>query len=310
MSAVLKGIGWVASKVFSRYGLMAGGAAYLYDKGQEKEEDKIGAEKLVEETLLPIAKNFGGTMMKGGKNIATDIMENTGAQDAVRSAASATESGLSAIPGVVSTAGEAVPKVTGAAGEVVSTVGEVGHSGVKSFMEKIVPKDWVGWATTAAIAVGGLLGLKTGIAGTTAQNLAGAILGVPMNALGAVGSSLLGGVTSLIPLGVAAVAVGYMVHPGFRSSINDFFSGINNTFSSKGSPEPTPEHGHSPAPVVPSPAPAVAPAADVSQLNVSGLNLDGVTGGITARPEDMVSLPRNPKPLSGKAAESSPMVNA
>lgn len=293
MSAVLKGIGWVASKVFSRYGLMAGGAAYLYDKGQD-EKDKIGVEEFVEGTAAPIVKSIGSTIIKGAKNIASDVSENVGAQGAIKGAATATETGLTTLPGIAATA---IPQAAGAVGGVVSSGVEVGQNTVGSFVDKLsfIPKDWKGWATTAAIAVGGLLGLKTGIAGETLKAMSGKLLDVPMNLLTAGGGLALQVATPFLYIG-GALTLGWLVlTENGRGVINSVFEGVK-SLATGGNKTPAAEHGVEHAPT-PAPAAAPTPAAPAPMPNVSGLNLDGITGGTSTHTVSLNrdQLPANPR---------------
>lgn len=302
-TTAFKGAGWVLSKVFSTTGLLAGGAAYLYDKGQDKEENKIGAEKLVEGALVPIAKNLGSTMLKGAQNIATGVAENVGAQGAIKTAATATETGLTTLPGMAATA---IPQAAGAVGGAVSSGVEVGQNTVGSFVDKLnfIPEGLRGvvkWGAMAAATVLGGFGLSKAIGFTTGEALFSKALSLPMNALTGAGGLALQVATPFLYIG-GALTLGWLVlTENGRGVISSVFEGVK-SLASGSNKTPAAEHGAEHAPT-PAPAVAPAPAAPAPMPSVSGLNLDGITGGTSTH---TVSLNRDQLPANPRlnAAES------
>lgn len=259
------------------WGGLASAAAYIWSASEEdpdNDPNKRKFKKLVDNNVIPALGNAASTMTNGVANIAEDLTKSDAAKKGIQSAATATETGLSALPGIAT---NTIPQAAGAVGGVVSSGVEVGQNTVGSFVDKLsfIPKDWKGWATTAAIVVGGLLGLKTGIAGDTLKALSGKLLDVPMNLITAGSGLALQVATPFLYIGAALTAGYFLLHPNGRQMISDGYNAVKNLASPKEGVAPTPEHSHAPAPAA---APAAIPA---PMPNVSGLNLEGITGGIS-----------------------------
>lgn len=270
---------------------LAGGAAYVASAAEEDPEKRT-FKNAVDKNVIPALGNIGSKAMAGVGNIVEDLTGSDAAKKGIQTATTATETGLTTLPGMAATA---IPQAAGAVGGVVSSGVEVGQNTVGSFMDKLdfIPEGWKGiakWGAMAAATVLGGFGLSKATGFSAGEKLFSTALNFPMTALTAVGSAAMTALTPVLYIGTALTAGWLLLTENGRGVISSVYEGIK-SLAPSGSKTPAAEHSHAPAPAA---APAAVPA---PMPNVSGLNLDGITGGTSTHTVSLNrdQLPANPR---------------
>lgn len=255
-------LGKVAGFVFSRWGILTGlgatGVAY-HQSNEELKKDmadgvlndptngafKRSVDGFVKDTVLPLAK------------------------DGVQGLSSLTATTIGTATGIVSAGAERAPNVAEQAANLIGETSAAGKEASDNFFKKFVPKGWEGWATTAALAVSGLLVMQQGYLGDGLKNASGKLLGAPMN-LATAALGLAGQVFA------AALAAGWLLlTQNGRQLMSDVYQSVRSLFPGAPVKETIIEHPHSLAPAVVVPEPKVVVPERMPDVSSIPLNIRG-----------------------------------